>query len=811
MRRFITVYILLLTGLVLFAQTNSLPSSTVSKQTVAPKQAVVPTDSLKTEAVTVKKVHKKFIMALDTLTLSDYTLSLERVNDNLNSIGDSSKLGFQVDNIAKKIDFMTGDVKLIRQNFKGRHSVGHIKNQYLYQNYTSLLDDEADKIQDQLGKMYRRVYHAKLRLKKVLGDSIFRKLYANKELRATFDDKLIRLEGKWSRTDSVTKANLDTLNSLKVRLSDNSLIFSNMLNIMDRRLDKSFPRLFGQEVNSLWQKEESVSPSKANSKNSITIFKSEQNAFHFYLIQTSGERKVLIILGLLLFGWLFINRKLLKTLKLKKDYSYLNLKYLNSYPVISMLVLLLCLMPFFDAYAPTSYISIEYILLLLASTVILFKNNDPAFKFNWIGLIALFVADVIVYLLMEPTLLERLLQIAVHGGVIVFLIRFNKSLNMQMPYYKFIKMVVYTGLVLSGLGILFNFFGRSSLSGILGITAIIAVTHVIVLTIFVEVIVEIVLVQLQSSRLKKGVDKSFDSSVVIKKIKAPLIIIALIIWLIMFTSNLNVYHNLSNNIVEALTITRSIGSISYQLISVILFFVIIWFAHILQRLLSLLFGETGVDNEDMTTATKGQHSRLLITRLLVLIGGYMLAIAASGLPIDKLTFLLGALGVGIGMGLQGIVNNFVSGIILIFDGSLQIGDEIEVSGQAGKVKEIGLRASTLFTADGAEVIIPNGNILSQNIVNWTFNNDEKRIILSFSLTGKELDANVMNEIINDTIKEIPNVIAKRKPVILYTKVAQDTCTITVRFWSKVSHTDLVKSEAMLQLSAAFAAKKIGFE
>jgi len=247
------------------------------------------------------------------------------------------------------------------------------------------------------------------------------------------------------------------------------------------------------------------------------------------------------------------------------------------------------------------------------------------------------------------------------------------------------------------------------------------------------------------------------------------------------------------------------------LLSVILFFVIIWFAHILQRLLSFLFGETGVDNEDLTAATKGQHSRLLITRLLVLIGGYMLAIAASGLPIDKLTFLLGALGVGIGMGLQGIVNNFVSGIILIFDGSLQIGDEIEVSGQAGKVKEIGLRASTLFTADGAEVIIPNGNILSQNIVNWTFSNDEKRIMLTFSLIGKELDANVLNEIINDTVKGIPNVIAKRKPVILYTKVTQDICTITIRFWSTISHTDLVKSEAMIQLSAAFAAKNIGFE
>jgi potassium-dependent mechanosensitive channel len=122
--------------------------------------------------------------------------------------------------------------------------------------------------------------------------------------------------------------------------------------------------------------------------------------------------------------------------------------------------------------------------------------------------------------------------------------------------------------------------------------------------------------------------------------------------------------------------------------------------------------------------SKGQHSRLLITRLLVLLCGYLLAIAASGLPIDKLTFLNGALGVGVGMGLQNVVNNFVSGIILIFDGSLQIGDEIEVSGQAGKVKEIGLRASTLNTADGAEVIIPNGTILSQDIINWTFSNNE---------------------------------------------------------------------------------------
>jgi small-conductance mechanosensitive channel len=367
------------------------------------------------------------------------------------------------------------------------------------------------------------------------------------------------------------------------------------------------------------------------------------------------------------------------------------------------------------------------------------------------------------------------------------------------------------GIFFAFLGVLNNLFGRFSLSGMVGIAGIFAVTQALVLTIFVEVIIEIFLLQLLSSRLKKGIGKPFDTGLVVNKIKMPLILVAILLWLIMLTSNLNLYNVISKDITDALTSTRTIGSISFQWLSVILFFLIIWFAHILQRLVGYFFGETGAESEDITIETKGQHSRLLITRLLVLIGGYILAIAASGLPIDKLTFLLGALGVGIGMGLQGIVNNVVSGIVLIFEGSLKIGDEIEASGQAGKVKEIGLRASTLTTADGADVIIPNGNILSQNIVNWTFSSNEKRVMLTFTLWGKELDANMINEVINNTIQKIPNVTSKRKPVILFTKVTSEFCSLTIRFWSTITNVDQVKSEAVILLSAAFADRNIEFE
>jgi small-conductance mechanosensitive channel len=487
----------------------------------------------------------------------------------------------------------------------------------------------------------------------------------------------------------------------------------------------------------------------------------------------------------------------------------MQLKHMNNHAILSLIVLLLCLTPFFDAYAPTSYISIEYIVLLAVSSVIIFKNKSYS-RISWLIFLLLFIANTLACLLMEPTFHSRLWLLAIHVGIIVFSILFYRKLSKQIPYSKWIRIAVITGILLSCLGILLNLFGRFSLSCIFGLSAIFAITQAVVLPIFIDSFVEIFLVQLLSSRLKKGVNKPFDCSYVVNKIKGTMVMVAVLLWLIMLASNLNIYHNISSYVTNMLSANRSIGSISFRLNSILFFFIIIWIAHILQQLISFLFGETGIEAEEITSATKGQHSRLLISRLLVLIGGYLLAIAASGLPIDKLTFLLGALGVGIGMGLQSVVNNFVSGIILIFDGSLKIGDEIEVGGQAGKVKEIGLRASTITTGDGAEVIIPNGSILSQNIINWTFSNDEKRVMLQFVLYGKELDSNIINEVINTTIKSLPNVISKKTPAILYTKVTQDTCSLTVKFWSVISKTDSVKSEAMLKLSAAFSSKNIEF-
>lgn len=754
--------------------------------------------------------HRNFFRNADTLALGDYMISIQRVNDKLNSVRDSVQLGFEIVRLGDEINNIAREISQIRQNARNRHSAVNVRGLYLYQSFATSLNEENNRISLRINSLYDRTYTARIQLKRALEDSVFRAIYVDKAAMDTLDRKLTRVERKWRRTDSTVKASIDTLNNMKVSLADNSMKLSDMLNIMNKRLNRAKPQIFGPEVSYIWQMQD-VRPAGKDSISTLNVLSSENRAIGYYFNKTSGKKGILLFAGILLFVWLFFKRKLLKEIKYgNKACDFMNLHILNNNPVLSILVTILCLLPFFDAYAPVTYVAVEYLILLAAASAIFCRKSGKPFMTYWYAFTGLLIADTLIYLLIEPAFVTRLLMMAVHVAIIATAIGFYKNKKIVLPHARWVRPAVVTGIILTGFAVIANIFGRFSLSGILGLSGIYAITQAMILPIFTETIQEIVLVQLLGSRLKKGIERPFDASVVNNKIRIPLLLVVISLWLVMLTSNLNIYHDLTGSLNDFFTAERSIGSFSFRIASVVFFFLIIWLANVLQKLISFLFGETGDDLEDMTTISKGQHSRLLVIRLILLICGFLLAVVVSGLPLDKITIVLGALGVGIGMGLQNVVNNFVSGIILIFDHSLQIGDEIEIGGQAGKVKEIGLRASTINTADGAEIIIPNGSILSQNIVNWTYSNDQKRVTVSFTLSGKELDANVLNQVINGTIENIPNVIVKRKPAIIFTKVTPESLSLTVHFWSTIGNIDKVRSDAMLKLSAAFEAMKIGF-
>lgn len=127
-------------------------------------------------------------------------------------------------------------------------------------------------------------------------------MYSDSSLGNAFEKKLVRLERKWNRSDSTTKANIDTLNALKIKIADNAVNLSNMLNIMDVRLDRTDKQLFGPEVNYLWQIAEKDTITNGSSRVVMTRLGSEKNAINFYFKQTSGKKAFVIIL---LFQYLY--------------------------------------------------------------------------------------------------------------------------------------------------------------------------------------------------------------------------------------------------------------------------------------------------------------------------------------------------------------------------------------------------------------------------------------------------------------------------------------------------------------------------
>ncbi|QIL19732.1 mechanosensitive ion channel domain-containing protein [Thermomonas sp. HDW16] len=145
-------------------------------------------------------------------------------------------------------------------------------------------------------------------------------------------------------------------------------------------------------------------------------------------------------------------------------------------------------------------------------------------------------------------------------------------------------------------------------------------------------------------------------------------------------------------------------------------------------------------NPDVNQAAVYTVSR--VANYLLVLVGVLLAFDVAGIPIGKFTVFAGALGVGLGFGLQAIFNNFVSGLILLFDRSLKIGDFIELDGDIrGTVRAINIRSTRITTNDNIDVLVPNSEFMTKRVVNWTYSSTERRIRVPFGVaygTDKEL-------------------------------------------------------------------------
>ncbi len=173
---------------------------------------------------------------------------------------------------------------------------------------------------------------------------------------------------------------------------------------------------------------------------------------------------------------------------------------------------------------------------------------------------------------------------------------------------------------------------------------------------------------------------------------------------------------------------------------------------------------------------------MLLIRLTVFVVGFFVAITAAGIPMDRVTIIIGALGVGIGFGLQNIVNNLVSGVILAFEKPVQVGDIIEVSGKTGTIKEIGIRSSKISQGDGSELIVPNGDLISQHVVNWTLSDNNRQVELVVGV-AYGTDIAKVEKLLKEILSSREDIMQTPAPSVLLHNFSDSAVDFKLLFWA----------------------------
>jgi small-conductance mechanosensitive channel len=194
----------------------------------------------------------------------------------------------------------------------------------------------------------------------------------------------------------------------------------------------------------------------------------------------------------------------------------------------------------------------------------------------------------------------------------------------------------------------------------------------------------------------------------------------------------------------------------------------------------------------------------MLVRYGVITLGFLLALSIAGIPLDRLAFVLGAFSVGIGFGLQTVVNNFVSGLILMFERPIQVGDAVEVSGLVGRVKRIGVRASTVETFDGAEVIVPNGTLVSGQLINWTLSTRSRRIEVQVGV-AYGTDPEKVLSLLREAVRGLPGVLAQPEPTAIFRAFGSSSLDFSLYFWTAdFEGWTVLRSDATVRVNRALA-------
>ena len=178
----------------------------------------------------------------------------------------------------------------------------------------------------------------------------------------------------------------------------------------------------------------------------------------------------------------------------------------------------------------------------------------------------------------------------------------------------------------------------------------------------------------------------------------------------------------------------------------------------------------------------GRQAVGAITRYLIIFIGFLAILQTMRINLTTLHVIAGALGIGIGFGLQNVASNFISGLIILLERPIKIGDRIEVGKVEGDVTEIGARSTTVVTNDNIAIIVPNSKFITENVVNWKYTGEKVRFRVPVCVAYGS-DVRLVEKVLLEVARENPNVMDDPPPVVRFLEFGDNGMLFELRPWS----------------------------
>ncbi|WKK65657.1 mechanosensitive ion channel family protein [Lutimonas zeaxanthinifaciens] len=258
-------------------------------------------------------------------------------------------------------------------------------------------------------------------------------------------------------------------------------------------------------------------------------------------------------------------------------------------------------------------------------------------------------------------------------------------------------------------------------------------------------------------------------------------VIAFIMWFLFFLKMIDLLDPLQGFFTDIFSDPYQIGNITFTLGDIVQFIFILTVSFLTTSIVSFLF-DSGNVSLKLVKLPKGVPAAIsLVVRYLIIAFGIVFALSSLGIDLSKFNLMAGALGLGIGFGLQTVISNFVSGLILVFERPIHVGDTVEVNNLLGTVDRIGVRSSSVITFDGAEVVVPNNNLIANDLINWTLSDSIKRVEILIG-TKYGSDPNKILEILKEAVKSSEDALKDPEPQALFSDFGDSSLNFRLRFW-----------------------------